>query len=111
MEKLEFLLFAAYIGRMTETGPIHMPSVSSTELIRKFGRYRDIARREPVTIVNHGRESLVLLSSEEYQRLKRRDREVLRLQDMDEGFLEALEKAEVPAEHAHLDDMLDDWKP
>lgn len=88
-----------------------MPSVSSTELIRKFGRYRDIAQREPVTIVNHGRESLVLLSSEEYQRLKRRDREVLRVEDMDEGFLEALEKAEVPAEHAHLDDMLENWKP
>ncbi len=88
-----------------------MPSVSSADLIRKFGRYRDIAQREPLTITNHGRESLVLLSSEEYQRLKRRDREVLRLEDMGESFLEALEKAEVPAEQAHLDNMLEDWKP
>ena len=68
---------------------IDMPSVTSAELIRKFGRYRDMAQREPVTITNHGRDSLVLLSNEEYQRLKRRDREVLRAgghgRDLPEG--------------------------
>ncbi|HSP24077.1 MAG TPA: type II toxin-antitoxin system prevent-host-death family antitoxin, partial [Saliniramus sp.] len=73
-----------------------MPSVSSAELLRQFGRFRDLAQREPVTITSRGRDSLVLMSSDEYQRLKRRDRQVILLEDMDEDMLSALENAEGP---------------
>ena len=51
-----------------------MVSVTSAEFQKGFGRYGEVAQREPVTITNHGRESLVLLSAEEYRRLKRLDR-------------------------------------
>lgn len=82
--------------------------VTSGELLRHFGRYHDAARQNPVTITKHGRDSVVMVSAEEYERLKRRDRQVLRVEELDEGFLQALEAAQVPAEHAHLNDELKD---
>lgn len=88
-----------------------MITVTSAELQKKFGRYRDAAQREPVSITNHGRESLVLLSVDEYRRLKRRDREVLRVEALGIEFLRALETAEVPADQAHLDAEIADWRP
>ena len=51
-----------------------MKTVTSVELQRRFGRIREEAQRRPVGITNHGRVSLVLLSSEEYERLKSQDR-------------------------------------
>jgi prevent-host-death family protein len=50
-----------------------MPSVSSTDFQRNPGPYQDTAMREPVTITAYGRDRLVLLSAEEYARLKRID--------------------------------------
>jgi prevent-host-death family protein len=44
--------------------------VSTAEFIRHFGRYHDEARRAPITLTKHGRESLVVLSSELFERLK-----------------------------------------
>ena len=85
--------------------------VTSGEFLKHFGRYHDAARLEPVTITKHGRDSVVMLSADEYQRLKRRDRQVLRVEQLDEGFLKELESADVPAEHNHLDDELEDWTP
>jgi prevent-host-death family protein len=100
-----------YDEGMRDVGSPHMPSVSSAELLRQFGRYRDTAQREPVTITSRGRRSLVLISAEEYDRLKRRDRQVLRVEDLDTDMLKALESAEVPEEHKHLDTLITDWKP
>ncbi|WP_287308593.1 type II toxin-antitoxin system prevent-host-death family antitoxin [Mesorhizobium sp.] len=47
-----------------------MPVISSVEFQRNFGLYQDKALAEPVTISKNGRERLVLLSVDEYQRLK-----------------------------------------
>ena len=47
-----------------------MPTVKATEFQRRVGEFSDIARREPVTVTRHGRPSLVLLSAEDYGRLK-----------------------------------------
>lgn len=51
-----------------------------------------------------------MLSAEEYARLKRRDREVLRAEDFSDEDLKAIAAAKVPDEHAHLDAELKDWK-
>jgi prevent-host-death family protein len=40
-----------------------MASVTSADFQRGFGRYREVAQREPVVITSHGREILVLLSA------------------------------------------------
>lgn len=50
---------------------------TSEEVSRSFGRFGRQALQAPLTITHHGRESLVLLSHAEYERLKRRDRQVL----------------------------------
>lgn len=81
-------------------------SVTSAEFQKAFGRYRDAALREPVTITNHGRESLVLLSADEYRRLKSLDRQPLYAWELGEPALSALERAEVPGEAAAFDDDL-----
>jgi prevent-host-death family protein len=88
-----------------------MASVTSAEFQRNLGRYQDKALSEPVTITKNGRERLVLLSVEEYQRLKRRDRRVFRTVDLPDEWIEAIEKAKVPDEYAHLDAELKDWRP
>ena len=55
--------------------------VSSGEFLKAYGRISETALREPVSITNHGRERLVLLSADEYRRLKRNDRVALSIWD------------------------------
>lgn len=85
--------------------------VSTAEFIKNYGSLADTALREPVTITKNGRDRLVMISVEEYARLKRRDRRVVRTGDLSEEEIALIAKAEVPAEHAHLDDELKDWRP
>ena len=73
-------------------------SVTSAEFQKAFGRYRERALSEPVTITNHGRESLVLMSAEEYRRLKARDRLVLKAEDLTDAQIEAILTAQIPEE-------------
>lgn len=80
-----------------------MELVSAGDFQRKIGHYQDRALVEPVMVTRNGRERLVLLSAEEFKRLKRRDREVLCLEDFTEADLEAIRKAEPPAEAAAFD--------
>jgi prevent-host-death family protein len=85
-----------------------MPNVkvTSAEFQKNFGRYREAAIREAVTITNHGRDSLVLLSAEEYRRLKRRDREVLHVSELSDADIDAIRNAEIPEEFAAFDHEL-----
>ena len=72
--------------------------VSAAEFQRNIGRYQDVALTQPVTITRNGRDRTVLISTEEYQRLKRRDRQVLALEDFTDADLAALEQSRPPAE-------------
>ena len=47
--------------------------VSAAEFQRNIGRYQDLALRQPVAVTRNGRDSTVLISTDEYERLKRRD--------------------------------------
>jgi len=40
--------------------------ISAVEFQREFGRFRTMAHREPITITNHGRADVVLISHEQY---------------------------------------------
>lgn len=80
-----------------------MIRVSSGELQRKIGHIQDMALVDPVTITNNGRDRLVMISVEEYRRLKRRDREVLTLDDFTQADIEAIRNAEPPVEAAGFD--------
>jgi prevent-host-death family protein len=83
-----------------------MQSLTVSELQRNIGAAQDSADREPVFITRNGREKYVLLSIDEYRRLKRRDREVLGVDQLSEEDIRAIALAEVPAEYAYLDDLL-----
>lgn len=48
--------------------------MSAKEAKNGFGLLLDTARAEPVTIEKHGRAVVVVISIEEYERLKRADR-------------------------------------
>jgi prevent-host-death family protein len=78
-------------------------SVPSAEFQKSFGRYREKALQEPVFITNHGRESLVLMSADEYRRLKGRDQKALYPWELSAEDIAALELAEAPAEAAAFD--------
>ncbi len=85
-------------------------TVTATEFRRKFDEYQNIALTKPVAITQNGRVRTVLLSAEEYHRLKRRDRQVLAAGDLTDRQVEAIRNAKVSDEHAHLNDELRDWK-
>jgi PHD/YefM family antitoxin component YafN of YafNO toxin-antitoxin module len=85
--------------------------ISSAEFLQTFQKMTHEPLTEPVTITCDGQDRLVLLSAEEYERLKRRDRRVLRIEEFTPEEMEAIRKANVQAEYAHLDDELKDWSP
>ncbi len=85
-----------------------MLKVSSAEFQRNIGRYQDMALREPIAVTRNGRERTVMLSREEYDRLKRRDREVLGLEDFTDEDIAALEQARAPEHTKAFDHEVED---
>ena len=65
----------------------------SEEVSRSFGRFGRQALQAPLIITHHGRESLVLLSHAEYERLKRRDREVMTIEQVPAALRDAVAAA------------------
>ena len=85
--------------------------VTTAEFIKNYGALADKALIEPVTITKNGRDRLVVVSAEEYSRLARRDRRVIRPEELTEEQVALIAKAEVPPEYAHLDAEVADWHP
>ena len=88
--------------------------VPAKEFARKFGQYQREALVHPVTITTHGQPSLVVLSVTEYQRLKRRDRQVLDLDSLSveqiDELLAAL-RAQRPEGGDEYDHEVEGWEP
>lgn len=84
-----------------------MLTVPSAEFQRNIGRYQDLALTQPVAVTTRGRARTVMISTEEYHRLKRRDREVLSLADFTAEDLAAIEAARAPESSKAFDDELD----
>lgn len=85
-----------------------MTSVTITQLQRHIGDIQEIASNEPVCITRNGREKYVLLSAREYHRLKRRDRQVLGVEDLSEDDVRDIAAANVPEEYAYLNELLNE---
>lgn len=77
--------------------------VTASQFQQSFGALSDKARHEPVMITKHGRDSLVLMAAEEWERLRRRDRRVGLTAELPEEWAEAVRRAKVADEFAHLD--------
>jgi PHD/YefM family antitoxin component YafN of YafNO toxin-antitoxin module len=85
--------------------------VSTAEFIKNYGTLADKALMEPVTITKNGRDRLVMVSAEEFERLKRRDRRVVRIEDWtEEEFAQMSKGIEQMAEDGRNAE-LDGWKP
>ena len=88
-----------------------MIRVSSTEFGTEVGRYQDAALSQPVVVTRNGRDRTVMISADEYLRLKRRDRRVFSAGELPNDVVEAIHTSEMDERHRHLDDLIPDWKP
>jgi PHD/YefM family antitoxin component YafN of YafNO toxin-antitoxin module len=85
-------------------------TAEATDVQRRFAHWKRKAQQAPVVVHNHGAAEIVMLSTDEYERLKRRDREVLTLADLTDEDVAEIMKARVPAKYKHLDKELKGWK-
>jgi hypothetical protein len=83
-------------------------TVPAKEAASKFGYYTDEAMLHPVGIQRHGTTRFVMISLKEYERLLRRDRQVLLVKDLDEETLDAIRKAEPSERSKELGQLLED---
>ena len=83
-----------------------MVRVTATEFQRNPGRFQDMALSQPVTVTKDGRDRTVILSAEEYERLRRRDRQVLSLDDLSATDIAEIARSEPPATAAGFDDEI-----
>ena len=75
-----------------------MVTISETDLESQFGSYKALALREPVSITSDGAETLVMLSADEFKRLKALDdRRSLYAWELPDDLAAALETATPPA--------------
>jgi prevent-host-death family protein len=88
-----------------------MVTVTSADFQRNIGLYQDEALKKPVAITKNGRPRTVLISAEEYERLKRRDRRAMSAGEISDRQFAAVREAKVPDRFADLDAELKDWKP
>lgn len=85
-----------------------MVEVSSAEVQRNFGAYREKAEGsrgepEPVTVMHYNKPSVVIVAADEYARLKRRDKRVVATDDLPEWMVDLIGRAEMDPRFAYLD--------
>jgi PHD/YefM family antitoxin component YafN of YafNO toxin-antitoxin module len=90
---------------------IKVMRVTTAEFIKDYGALADKALTEPVTITKNGRDRLVLVSADEYARLKRRDRRAILPEELTEEEITAIAAAEMDPRHDHLNEELRGWQP
>jgi len=66
---------------------------SAGELVRDFSHFSDVALAQPVVVTKNGRPRNVLISVQEYERLKERDQQAFRAVDTPERFLADIKAA------------------
>ena len=69
-----------------------MRKITATEAGKNIGAYFDLARREPVIVTQHRRDSVVMISAEDYERFRRLDdRVACDPADLPEDMIQELE--------------------
>ena len=82
--------------------------VSSADVQKNFGTYRELAQDEPIVVQHYGAPSVVVLSISEYDRLRSLDRQILSLDDLSDDDLNDIAAAEIPPEYRYSSDQLSD---
>ena len=85
--------------------------VTATDFSKAVGRYQDLAMDQAVIVTRNGRDRTVIISAEEYQRLKRRDRHVHEAGELPDEVVEAIRHIEMDPRHDCLDGLIQDRTP
>ena len=85
-----------------------MIRVSSAEFGREVGRYEDVALSQPVMVTRDGHDSTVMISAEEYHRLKRGARQVFASGEVPDDLIEAIRDTRMDPRHDALNALVDD---
>ena len=81
-------------------------SVPAAEVQRHFALWQDRALTQPVAVTSRGRPRVVMISAAEFERLRRRDRQALRVEELPEELVAAIAATEPPAEARRFDDEI-----
>lgn len=87
-----------------------MVEVTASQFSKAFGRYKTVAQREPVCIVNHGQPTVYLISAEEYARfqaLRAEARQHFRAGALPKKIVAAIKAARVDPKYNALNKLLD----
>lgn len=84
-----------------------MREITAWDFQRRPGQIQDLALREPVAVTDEGRPRVVLLAFEEYERLKRRDKQAAFAWELPEELARQIETARMDPRHARLDELLE----
>ena len=82
-------------------------TLSASEFQDRVGEALDRSLSQPVLITKHGRPRNVVLSYDEYERLRARDRRTVRAEDLTDEDIAALEASEMAPGYEHLDAELE----
>ena len=78
-------------------------TLSASEFQDRVGEALDRSLSQPVLITKHGRPRNVVLSYDEYERLRGRDRRAVRAEDLTDEDIAALEASEMRPGYEDLD--------
>jgi PHD/YefM family antitoxin component YafN of YafNO toxin-antitoxin module len=85
-------------------------TVSSSEFVNNFGRYKLQAQREAVPVSSHGHVVGYFVAADEYEelrRLKTMRRQVFATRDLSREEVERIAATRMDQRHDHLNDLLD----
>jgi len=85
-----------------------MVRVTGEQLQKSSGFVRSEARRAPVEVTYHGRPELVIVSVEDYALLRQNRKLAFTRAEIPKAKLERIANNRMDAEHAGLDDLIDD---
>ena len=85
-----------------------MVRVTGEQLQKSSGFVRSEARRAPVEVTYHGRPELVIVSVEDYALLRQNRKLAFTRAEIPKAKLERIANNRMDAEHAGLDDLMDD---
>ena len=79
-----------------------MMTVSAVEFQKTFGRYQDETFSQPRAIMPDDGDCLVVLSVEEYQQLKRRDRVAFKTEELTDDEVRTITSSRMDPRHDYL---------
>ena len=83
---------------------VGMNRVTSNEFQKKFASYKAKAHREAIIITSHGQDDLVLISADEYNRLRQLDQKAAYVHELPEAVINELGTVPIPEETHKFDD-------